>query len=137
MLRYQLGLGVKFRCQLCLRVVVKDTNHVLQIINSFTFSGPNRYLFTMDIKSLYMVIPNNDGLQALKYHLDLRPTQEPPTSTLVRLAELVLKLNSFEFNNSFYQQVGGVAMGTKMGPNYACLFVGHVESKMFQDYPGK
>ena len=27
-------------------------------------------------------------------------------------------------------------MGTKMGPNYACLFVGHVESKMFQDYQG-
>ena len=43
---------------------VKDTNHALQILESFTFSGPNRYLFTMDIKSLYTIIPNNDGLQA-------------------------------------------------------------------------
>ena len=104
---------------------VKDTNNALQIFKSFTFSGPNRYLFTMDIKSLCTVIANNDGLQALKYHLNLRPLQQPPTDTLVRLAELVLKLNSFEFNNKHYQQDGSVAMGTKMGPNYACLVVGY------------
>ena len=115
---------------------VKDTNHPLQILEWFTFSGPNRYLFTMDIKSLYTVIPNNDGLQALKYHLNLRPLQHPPTDTLVRLAELVLNLNPFEFDNKHYQQVGGVAMGTKMGPNYACLFVGYVEKKMLEDYKG-
>ena len=52
---------------------VKDTNHAIQILKSFTFSGPNRYLFTMDIKSNYTIIPNNDGLRALKYHLNLRP----------------------------------------------------------------
>ena len=67
-----------------------------------------RYLFTM----LYTVIPNNDGLQALKYHLDLRPEKQPPTHTLVRLAELVLTLNCFDFDGNYYQQVGGVAMGT-------------------------
>ena len=27
-------------------------------------------------------------------------------------------------------------MGTKMGPNYACLFVGYVEKKMLEDYKG-
>ena len=91
----------------------------------------------MDIKSLYTVIPNNDGLQALKYHLDLRPEQQPPTHTLVRLAELVLNLNCFDFDGNYYQQVGGVAMGTKMGPNYACLFVGYVEGKMFEEYQGR
>ena len=95
------------------------------------------YLFTMDIKSLYTVIPNNDGLQALKYHLDLRPEQQPPTNTLVRLAELVLNLNCFDFDGNYYQQVGGVAMGTKMGPNYACLFVDYVETKMFEEYQGR
>ena len=58
---------------------VKDTNHALQILESFTFSGPHRYLFTMDIKSLNTVIPNNDGLQALKYHLNLRLLQHQQT----------------------------------------------------------
>ena len=116
---------------------VKDSSHALQILESFSFTGSHRYLFTMDIKSLYTVIPNNDGLQALKYHLDLRPEQQPPTNTLVRLAELVLNLNCFDFDGNYYQQVGGVAMGTKMGPNYVCLFVGYVKRKMFEEYQGR
>ena len=113
---------------------VKDSSLALQILESFSLTGSHRYLFTVDIKSLYTVIPNNDGLQALKYHLDLRPEQQPSTNTLVRLAELVLKLNGFDFDGNYYQQVEGVAMGTKMGPNYVCLFVGYVERKMFEEY---
>ena len=81
----------------------------------------------MDIKSLYTVIPSNSGLEALSYFLKKRPALDPPTSTLIRLAELVLTLNAFAFNGDFYQQNGGVAMGSKMGPNYACLLVGYVE----------
>ena len=94
---------------------VKDSSHALQILGSFSFTGSHRYLFTMDIQSLYIAIPNNDGLQALKYHLDLHPEQQPPTNALVRLAELVLNLNCFDFDDNYYQQVGGVAMGTKNG----------------------
>ena len=115
---------------------VKDSSHALQILESFSFTGSHRYLFTMDM-FLYTVIPNNDGLQALKHHPDLRPEKQPPTHTLVRLAELVLYLNCFDFDGNYYQQVGGVAMGTKMGPNYACLFVGYVERKMFEEHQGR
>ena len=81
----------------------------------------------MDIKSLYTVIPNNDGLLALTHFLNKRTEFQPPTYTLVRLAELVLTLNAFSFNGDYYQQTGGVAMGGRFGPNYACLFVGHIE----------
>eukprot|EP00061_Rhincodon_typus_P013539 g39972.t1 len=30
----------------------------------------------------------------------------------------------------------GVATGTRMGPSYACLFVGYVEQSLFQSYTG-
>ena len=68
----------------------------------------------MDIKSLYTVIPYNSGLEALKYFLNKRPVLDPPTETRTRLVELVLTLNAFSFNNEFYYQVGGVAMGSKI-----------------------
>lgn len=55
--------------------------------------------FTTDVKSLYTVIPNDCGLEALSYFLDKRNIKEPSTSTLTRLAELVLTLNSFSFNS--------------------------------------
>ncbi len=88
----------------------------------------------MDVKSLYTVIPHHNGLRALKFFLDKRPVQEPSTSVLVRLAELVLTLNNFSFDGEHYQQISGVAMGTKMGPNYANLFVGVVQKQIFEQY---
>ena len=62
---------------------------------------------TMDIKSLYTVthVPNDEGLCALQYYLDKREILEPPTPTLLRMAELVLTLNTFEFNGEYYKQV--------------------------------
>ncbi|XP_074608682.1 uncharacterized protein LOC141863093 [Acropora palmata] len=118
---------------------VKDTNHALHIFDSFRFDTAtpgHHFLFTMDVKSLYTVIPHDCGLQELAYFLDKRDIKEPSTSTLTRLAELVLTLNSFSFNNEFYRQLGGVAMGSKMGPNYACLFVGYVEQQIREQYRG-
>ena len=118
---------------------VKDTNHALHIFDSFRFDTATpgqHFLFTMDVKSLYTVIPNDCGLQALAYFLDKRDIKEPSTSTLTGLAELVLTLNSFSFNNEYYRQLGGVPMGSRMGPNYACLFVGHVEQQIREQYTG-
>ena len=71
---------------------------------------------------------------SLKYFLDKREVKDPPTDTLVRMAEWVLTLNTFEFNGQYYKQVGGVAMGSRLGPNYACLFVGYVEERMLAEY---
>ena len=82
------------------------------------------------------VIPNNEGLIALKHYLDQRPTQDPPTTTLLRLAELVLTLNHFEFNGEHYNQIRGVSMGTRMGPSYACLYMGYVEERFHGQYDG-
>ena len=90
----------------------------------------------MDIQGLYMFIPHAGGLRALRYFLDRRQDKTPPTDTVVRLAELVLTLNVFEFGDQYFKQTKGVAMGTKMGPSYACLFVGYLEHEMFLRYPG-
>ena len=46
----------------------------------------------------------------------------------------VLTLNNFSFDGEHYQQISGIAMGTKMGPNYANLFVGFVEKQIFKQY---
>ena len=113
---------------------IKDTKHALQILNNIHFHGNHKFNFTMDVKCLYTVIPHHDSLKALKFFFDKRPNQEPSTTVLIRLAELVLTLNNFSFDGEHYQQISGVAMGTKMGPNYANLFVGFVENQIFEQY---
>jgi len=38
-----------------------------------------------------------------------------------------MSLNCFSLANNYCKQINGVAMGTKMGPSYANLFVGYIE----------
>jgi hypothetical protein len=116
---------------------IKDTTDLLNKLSNFKYQSPqNQTIFTMDVKSLYTVIPNKEGLKAIKYYLQKRSTQTPSTDTIVRLAELVLELNCFSFNDKFYSQIGGVCMGTRMGPNYACMFMGYLEHAILQTYQG-
>ena len=74
--------------------------------------------------------------QALKYFFNQRPIKKLSSETLLRLTELVLTLNCFSFSDNYYKQINGVAMGTKMGPSYANLFVGFIENKFFSNYHG-
>ena len=115
---------------------VTDSQHALQIFRNFNFMGEDKLIFTMDITSLYTVIPNGEGLLALKHFFDLCTVKEPSSETLLRLAELVLTLNCFSFATCYYKQINGVAMGIKMGPSYANLFVGYIEQKFFNQYNG-
>ncbi|XP_072420898.1 uncharacterized protein [Chiloscyllium punctatum] len=115
---------------------VRDTTHALHLLQEFRFPSPQRLIFTMDIQSLYTSIRHDQGLQALRFFLSRRPQQYPSTDTLIRLAELVLTLNNFSFESSYFLQTKGVAMGTHMGPSYACLFVGYVEQLIFRNYTG-
>ena len=80
--------------------------------------------------NLYTVIPNSE------YFFDKRTGKKPSSETLLRLAELVLTLNCFSFAGNYYKQINSVAMGTKMGPSYANLFVGYVEHHFFNQYDG-
>ena len=77
---------------------IKDNQHALEIFRDFNFLGEDKLIFTMDISSLYgTVIPNREGLIALKYFFDQRTVKEPSSKTLLRQAELVLTLNWFSF----------------------------------------
>ena len=85
-----------------LRSYIKDTKHTLQIFQHIHFSSTHKFIFTMNVKSLYTVIPQHDFLVALKFFFDKHPNQELSTTVLLRLAELVLTLN-FPFDGEHYQ----------------------------------
>jgi hypothetical protein len=52
------------------------------------------------------------------------------------MLSLVLEGNIFEFNGDLWQQKIGTAMGTKVAPTYACLFMGNLENKILQAWKG-
>ena len=58
-----------------------------------------------------------------------------PKSLAQKLMETVLKHNYFEFNGTMYRQIQGTAMGTKMAPSFACLFMANLEESFLRDRP--
>ena len=53
------------------------------------------------------------------------------TIYIVQLLTLVLKYNNFTFNGDHYHQINGTAIGTKMAPSYANIFMGKLEKQIF------
>ena len=52
--------------------------------------------------------------------------------TVAVLAELVLKNNIFKFNPKYYIQKEGTAMGTRMAPAYANIFMSSIEEQIIE-----
>ena len=114
---------------------IKDTKHFLQVLNGLGRLPEAAILVTADVMGLYPHIPHDEGLRALSEALIKSPNTSVPADDLVDLAELVLKNNNLTFNGKHYLQILGTAIGTRMAPSYANIFMGKVESDLFEGSP--
>ena len=83
---------------------IKNSKQALEIFHDLNFLSQNKLLFTMDTISLYTVIPNGEGFQALNPFIDQRTVKEPSSETLLYLVKLVLSLNCNSFGGNYYKQ---------------------------------
>ena len=90
---------------------------------------------TLDVSSLYTNIPHNEGINACDNFLRTRPHNNIPTGTLCDLIRMILTMNNFSFNDNHYLQIHGTAMGTKMAPSFANLFLGTFEANALKNSP--
>ena len=108
---------------------IQDTTDFLLKLNNLPDKLPNdAFLVTLDVKSLYTNIPNDEGIEAVKFYL--RSSEHRDLSqAIAAFLTLILSLNNFQFNDENYIQLNGVSMGTKCAPTYANLFMGYFEDR--------
>ena len=109
---------------------VKDTYSFVEELASLTIPQGS-FLFTVDVDSLYTNIDTHLGLQALKDTFALYPDPLRPDSFILKLLEITLTKNDFEFYDKFYLQICGCAMGRKYSPSYADIYLARWEEKAF------
>ena len=105
---------------------LKDTPDFLRTVELINNEGKlpeNAILVTADVSSLYTNINHKDAIKTSRKALNSRSIKEVPTEFIVRLLELVMKYNIFEFNSELYQQLIGFAMGSRPAPNVANNFM--------------
>ena len=60
-------------------------------------------LVTMDVKSLYTNIPNNEGMNAVDETLTINKTPTKLKTVILTFLHFILTLNNFIFNGTNYQ----------------------------------
>ena len=108
---------------------IRDTADFLSKLQNLSDLPEKYYIVTIDVTALYTSIPTREGILASKHALESRENKEPQTWIILRLIQFILTRNNFRFDKNHYTQIQGTAMGTKMAPNYAVIFMDYIERK--------
>jgi len=112
---------------------IQDTTDILNKLASIDSIPPGSLLAIMDVISLYSNITHERGLQALKNRLP----DDFNTNIIFCLTQFILEHNYFKFMDNMYLQVKGTAMGTRMAPQYANIFMADLEERFLHSFPMK
>jgi hypothetical protein len=110
---------------------IQDTTDFLNKIENYQKKlDKNTILFCFDVVKLYPSIPKDDGLKESRKALETRKYKKHSTESVMKMIETVLENNLFEFNGKEYCQRNGVAIGSKLGKNFACTFMRHWDEEL-------
>ena len=113
---------------------IKSTNDFLDILHSNNCNG---VIGSLDVESLFTNVPIDETIGIILKHVFNHPTIAPPKippKLLQRLLELCTKESPFKSpEGKLYQQIGGVAMGSPLGPTFANFYMGELENKVFEN----
>jgi len=94
-------------------------------------------MVSFDIQSLFTNIPLQETIDIIVDKLFLGTTTYMKFNQKLfrELLNLAVKDSPFQFNNKFYTQVDGVAMGSCLGPSFANTFLCHHETIWLDECP--
>ncbi|CAJ0954330.1 unnamed protein product [Ranitomeya imitator] len=100
-----------------------DTGHFLEIIQRQGTVPPESILVTLDVNSLYTSITHEKGIEATRYLLESSDMSIDSTQFCLDLLDIVLRENYFLYEDTFYVQKCGTAMGANVAPAYANAYM--------------
>ena len=81
---------------------IKDIGDFLEKLTVTAEIPKGPILVTTDLVGLYPSIPHGEGLNVLRKQYDKFIDETVPTEDVIKMAELVIKNNLFQFNSKFY-----------------------------------
>ncbi|KAI0990507.1 hypothetical protein GJ496_000251 [Pomphorhynchus laevis] len=108
-----------------------STDHFIREFETIISSIPrNCQIVTLDIEQLYTNIPTEMRISACKSKLEAAGIEASEVYKISELLRITLTGNIFMFNNRYWHQTQGTAMGTPMAPSYSNLFLSELETRL-------
>uniref|UniRef100_A0A803JHQ6 Reverse transcriptase domain-containing protein n=1 Tax=Xenopus tropicalis TaxID=8364 RepID=A0A803JHQ6_XENTR len=102
---------------------IRDTRDLLNKISNIEWRDTYCWI-TCDVTSLYTNIPHKRGIDSIQQKLRMESDLPPAFQTfLLDSISFILTHNYFVFDDRFYLQKQGTAMGSKFAPAYANLYM--------------
>ncbi|CAF3764840.1 unnamed protein product [Adineta steineri] len=92
-------------------------------------------LCTIDVTDLYTMIPQVEGVLSLKQMLDylnLNQVNDLKTEVIIQLANFIMNNNYFKYNDQYYHQIRGGAMGSPITLTIANCYMFFYEQQIFK-----
>lgn len=86
----------------------------------------------MDVESLYTNTDTSKGLEAIRECLQENPDPTRPDEIIFELLKINLERNDFLFDDKWFLQIKGTAMGERFSPAYANIHMAKWEKEAFQ-----
>ena len=103
---------------------------LLRAINEIDDIPDDALLATIDVVGLYTNIRKVDAIEAVKEALE--DDNDPKTEFILKLVDLIMKWNLFEFDGRTLRQLIGLAMGTRCAPNLADLLMAKMDKRILE-----
>ena len=113
---------------------IKDSNTLVLKLNNITLPKEN-FLFSADVESLYPSIPIDLAINYVKrFLLRFKEFHNLNIEYVLDLLSWVLRNNIIKFNNKYYLQIFGIAMGTPIAVALANIFLGMFEFDIYDNF---
>ncbi|XP_077151982.1 uncharacterized protein LOC143815994 isoform X1 [Ranitomeya variabilis] len=115
------------------RAFLLDTGQFLGIIKGIRCIPTHSLLVTLDVNSLYTSIEHVKGIAATKSLLEKSGMSIRTSQLCLELLTLILYENFFLYQDTYYVQTRGTAMGSNVAPAYANAFMNQFEIEHIYD----
>ena len=91
----------------------------------------------MDVKALHTSFPLSDGIKACEFTMIKDGFTSKEISNITKIIDFTSTQIYFEFDDESYIQTHGTAMGTKIAPTYANVFMLNFEKYLLDNCTDK
>ena len=113
---------------------LKNTGQLLQILRKIQNGKlKHKFLFSLDVVSLYPSVNTDAAIDTLRLYLEKERKNielfQFSIPDIVMLTKTIFQSNCFSWKGTYYQQRRGLAMGNRLAPVLAILYMDRIENQ--------
>lgn len=101
---------------------IKNSHEFVKLIKNKN-TNKNSFIVTGDVSALYTNMHIDRSLKSVETALRKNPDKSRPDKYILELLEITMRNSDFEFNNEYFLQILGIAMGKRYAPQLANLYL--------------